>query len=102
MIRIVYRWQVAPKDFETFRGIWRETTNHIHASVAGALGSFMLRSTEDESEVMTVAKWDSLNSWRVFWANDDPREMRGMRRLGMRVSVEIFEDIEDHTRSLGP
>jgi heme-degrading monooxygenase HmoA len=97
MVRIVYRWQVAPNDFETFRKAWRETTNHIHASIAGALGSFMLRSTEDDSEVVTVAKWDSLDSWRHFWANDNPEEMRRMSRWGKRISFEAFEEIEDRT-----
>lgn len=98
MVRVVYRWHVTPEYFEAFREKWRETTNQIHASVAGALGSFMLRSTEDNSEVVTVAKWDSLTSWQDFWVNSDPDEMRGMRRLGKRISVEAFEEIEDHTR----
>ena len=98
MIRVVYRWQVAPQDFEQFKESWRSTTNHIHESVEGALGSFMLRSFEDESEVITVAKWDSLASWKKFWGNDNPKEMEGIRLLGRRISAEAFEEIEDHSR----
>ena len=66
MVRVVYRWQVAPQDFEAFKETWRTTTNRIHESVAGAQGSFMLRSFENESEVITIAKWDSLESWENF------------------------------------
>ena len=98
MVRVIYRWQVAPQDFEEFRKTWRATTNRIHESVDGALGSFMLRSLENESEVITIAKWDSLESWEKFWGNSDPREMQGMRMLAKRVAAEAFDEIEDHTR----
>ena len=98
MIRVVYRWQVAPGDFDAFRETWRATTNRIHETVPGAQGSFMLRSTEDESEVLTIAKWDSLEAWQAFWGSQDPRQMQPMRTLGKRLSVTAFEEIEDHTR----
>ena len=98
MVRVVYRWQVAPDDFEAFNKIWSSTTNSIHQSVEGALGSFMLRSFEDETEVVTIAKWDSLASWKNFWGNADPKEMEAMRKLGKRISADVFEEIEDYTR----
>lgn len=97
MARIVYRWRVAHEHFEAFRENWRAATNHIHDTVAGARGSFMMRSAEDEEVVITVAKWDSLASWRAFWGDQDPEQMQAMRALGERLSVEAFEDIEDHT-----
>ncbi len=98
MARVVYRWRVAPNDFEAFRDAWRATTNRIHETVPGARGSFMLRSSDDEALVVTVAKWDSLAAWEDFWGASNPPEMEVMRRLGERVSVESFEEIEDHTR----
>ncbi len=98
MVRVVYRWKVAPESFEAFRDTWRATTNHIHESVAGALGSFMLRSVDSETEVITIARWDSLESWQTFWGNRNPQQMEGMRALGERISVEVFEEVEDHTR----
>ena len=99
MVRVMYRWRVAPQDFEEFKKTWRLTTNRIHESVTGAQGSLMLRSLESESEVITIAKWDSLESWKEFWGNENPKDMQAMRRLGKRISVEAFEEIEDHTRS---
>ena len=98
MVRVVYRWQVSPEDFDAFKETWRKTTNRIHESVPGAQGSFMLRACEDATEVITIAKWDSLASWQSFWGNTNPKEMQGLRRLGKRVSVDAFEEIEDHTR----
>ena len=58
----------------------------------------MMRSFEDPSEVTTVAKWDSLDDWKTFWGNNNPKEMTGMGVIGTRISVEAFEEIEDHTR----
>ncbi len=99
MARVIYRWQVASSNFEAFRDAWRRATNRIHESVAGAKGSFMLRSAEDSGEVLTIAKWDSIDEWKEFWGNNDnPEAMEEMRRLAKRISVEAFEDIEDHTR----
>jgi heme-degrading monooxygenase HmoA len=95
---VIYRWKVAPEDFEEFKKNWRATTNQIHASVPGALGSFMLRGQENASEVLTIAKWESFESWEQFWGNTNPEEMGDMRKLGKRISVEVYSEIEDHTR----
>ena len=98
MIRIVYRWRVAPEKFDEFQDTWRATTNHIHETVPGALGSFMLRSQGDDTEVLTIARWDSLAAWEAFFKGDNPAQMTRMRELGTRLSVEAFDEIEDHTR----
>ncbi|MCB1801228.1 MAG: antibiotic biosynthesis monooxygenase [Gammaproteobacteria bacterium] len=98
MFRVIYRWEVLPKDFDDFRRVWRVTTNRIHESVPGALGSLMLRANDRHSEVLTVAKWESEESWRRFWGNQDPEEMQGMRKLGKRVSVETYNEVDDYTR----
>ncbi len=98
MVRVIYRWEVAPEDFEAFRNTWRATTNRIHETVDGALGSFMVRSVENESEVLTIAKWDSLASWEKFWGRSNPQAMAALGNLGRRISAEAFEEIEDHTR----
>ncbi len=98
MVRVIYRWQVKVENFDQFKKIWRRTTNRIHESVTGAQGSFMLRSIENETEVLTIAKWNSLSAWKSFWGNENPKEMEAMKKLGKRISVTAFEEIEDHTR----
>ena len=98
MIRVVYRWKVKEENFADFKKVWVRTTNHIHETVPGAPGSFMLRSPEDKTEVLTVAKWDSVESWKAFWSGENPAQMVGMRALGERVSVTHYEEVEDFTR----
>ena len=98
MVRVIYRWRVSAENFEAFQNKWSETTNRIHDTVDGALGSFMLRSIENEDEVLTVAKWTSVESWKSFWGKANPQQMAAMRQLGVRVSAEAFEEVEDHTR----
>lgn len=98
MIRVIYRWQVEPENFESFTRAWRKATHYIHETVPGALGSFMLQACEADSEVLTVARWDSLASWKRFWGNTNPDQMQDMRRLGTRVSAIVYNEIEDFTR----
>jgi len=98
MIRVIYRWRVEPENFPEFKNAWSAATNHIHETVPGALGSFMLRSHENDSEVLTVARWDSVASWKKFWGDAKPAQMEAMRKLGERVSVEGFDEIDDYTR----
>lgn len=98
MIRVVYRWQVQPENFDTFQAIWRKTTNNIHLSVSGAQGSFMLRSVENDTEVLTIAKWTSMEAWQSFWGNKNPQEMQSMMSLAKRIMVEAYEEIEDQSK----
>ena len=98
MVRVVYRWKVEPRNFAAFRESWSATTNRIHDTVSGAMGSFMLRGCESETEVITVAKWDRLESWEAFWQGEDPEAMKGMRMLGERLSAVAYEEVEDLTR----
>ncbi|MEM7358952.1 MAG: antibiotic biosynthesis monooxygenase [Pseudomonadota bacterium] len=98
MVRVVYRWLVAPENFEEFQNSWRSTTNKIHKTVPGAQGSFLLKSCEDSSQVVTIAKWDCLQSWKDFWGDKNPKQMKGMTLLAERVSVEVFEEIDDQSR----
>lgn len=98
MIRVVYRWTVKEGDFRRFQEAWSRTTNKIHETVPGALGSFMLRNPEDPTEVITVAKWDSTQSWKAFWGAENPSEMSDMRRIGMQVSATAYDEIDDFTR----
>lgn len=99
MIRVVYRWKVKEEDFASFQELWARTTNHIHHTVEGALGSFMLRSPEDRTEILTVAKWDSMENWKAFWGAENPSQMKGMRAIGERVSVTVYDEVDDFTRS---
>ncbi|WP_286220582.1 antibiotic biosynthesis monooxygenase family protein [Marinobacter apostichopi] len=98
MIRVIYRWRVSSENFEAFKVAWRHTTNQIHEQVPGALGSFMLKASEAEEEILTIAKWESLEAWQAFWGAQNPEQMEGMRKLGTQLSVQAYDEIEDFTR----
>ncbi|WP_125716469.1 antibiotic biosynthesis monooxygenase family protein [Pseudoalteromonas rubra] len=98
MFRVIYQWQVPTDNMTAFKAVWQNTTDAIHASVDGALGSFMLQSAEHPEKVLTIAKWRSREDWLHFWGNSNPQSMQRMRELAKRISVETFEEIEDRTR----
>jgi len=45
-----------------------------------------------------IAKWDSVESWKTFWGAERPKEMAVMQKLGSRISVNVYEEVEDFTR----
>nr|WP_298790693.1 antibiotic biosynthesis monooxygenase [uncultured Allomuricauda sp.] len=98
MVRILYSWKVAPEKLELFIETWKKTTNKIHKEVKGARGSFMLQNHEDSTVIMTIARWDSLNDWKQFWHENNHSQMGSMHDLGERVSVEIYNEVDDFTK----
>ena len=98
MIRIIYTWQVEPEKHNLFIETWRKTTNTIHEEVKGARGSFMIQNSENDTEIKTIARWDSLEDWEKFWKGSSQKQMGGMHELGHRVSVDIFKEIDDYTK----
>ena len=97
MVRVIYRWRVSSENFDAFRRAWRNTTQTIHQNVEGAKGSLLLRSEDDVTQVLTMATWDSTEHWQRFWGESNPQQMEKMRSLGTRISVEVFEQVEDQT-----
>ncbi|MEM9545177.1 MAG: antibiotic biosynthesis monooxygenase [Bacteroidota bacterium] len=98
MIRIIYSWKVEPENLELFIDTWKKTTNKIHEEIKGARGSFMLQDENDTKNIKTIARWDSLDDWERFWNDSKPRQMSTMHDLGERISVEIFNEVDDFTR----
>ena len=98
MIRIIYNWKVKAENLDLFIATWKKTTNHIHQEVKGARGSFMLQSEEDQGQIKTIARWDSIEDWKKFWKDSQPSQMLSMHELGERTSVEVFKEVDDFTR----
>ncbi|TMP38987.1 antibiotic biosynthesis monooxygenase family protein [Pseudoalteromonas rubra] len=99
MFRVIYRWHVPTENIAEFQATWCATTDAIHESVQGALGSFMLQSADDPNKVLTIAKWRSRADWIHFWDNSNPEQMHKMRLLAERISVETFDEVADRTHS---
>ncbi|MFL7867158.1 antibiotic biosynthesis monooxygenase [Vibrio cincinnatiensis] len=78
--------------------VWSSTTDSIHRTVEGAIGSFMLHSFDKPEKVLTIAKWHSRQDWELFWENSNPEKMQKMREIAERISVESFDEIEDRSK----
>ncbi len=97
MIRVIYRWKVNPEDETKFRAAWVKTTTGIRERTPGARGSMLLQNQQEPTEFITMARWDRLEDWQAFWGETSSADMEVMHALAERVSVEAFEEIEDHT-----
>ncbi|GMM88896.1 antibiotic biosynthesis monooxygenase family protein [Vibrio fortis] len=98
MFRVIYEWRVPADKMDEFQSVWRSATESIHESVEGALGSFMLQSSDTPEKVLTIAKWRSREDWELFWGNRNPEKMQKMRDIAERISVEAFDEVEDRTK----
>ena len=97
MVRIIYRWRVQEADQSKFKSAWAKATTAIRDSTVGARGSVLLRSHQDPTEYITIARWDKIEDWQAFWEDSAQAEMQEMHSLAKRISAEAYEEIEDHT-----
>ncbi|WP_022669114.1 antibiotic biosynthesis monooxygenase family protein [Desulfospira joergensenii] len=97
MIRIAYKWKVQKSNQEKFKTAWAKATSKIRASKNGARGSVLLHSHQDSTEFLTIARWDTIESWQQFWKSPLKKEMQPMHDIAERLSVDVFEEIEDFT-----
>ena len=97
MIRVIYRWKVRKAEESKFKTSWAKATTAIKEATAGARGSVLLRSHQDPTEFITIARWDKLEDWQSFWEDSTRTEMQVMHSLAKRLSAEAYEEIEDHT-----
>ncbi len=57
----------------------------------------LLHSHQDSTEFLTIARWDTIESWQQFWKSPLKKEMQPMHDIAERLSVDVFEEIEDFT-----
>ena len=97
MVRVIYKWKVDPENVPKFKSSWAKTTNTIRETVNGARGSILLKDNETDTIFITIARWDNIESWQLFWKGPAPVEMEVMHKVAERLSVESYEEIEDFT-----
>lgn len=100
MFRVIYEWSVPEHNFDHFKQVWESTTDNIHHTVDGALGSFMLRSSNNPQQILTIAKWRDEAAWQAFFHDANPNAMLQMRQLAERISVNAFYEVEDRTKPI--
>jgi antibiotic biosynthesis monooxygenase (ABM) superfamily enzyme len=93
VIRVIYRWSITPDRQADFAGWWHETTLRIRATQPGALGSTLLRSTDDQAGLIGIARWQSLEELTAFWERMSPLEFPGAELN----SLEILDELDHLT-----
>ncbi len=91
MIRVIYRWEVVPGAEPGFRAWWHHGTLGIRREQAGALGSALLRSHEDPSTFVGLARWRSKADLEAFWEASGGRAFPDARL----TSVEVLDELDD-------
>lgn len=72
---------------------WHEGTLRIRSSRPGALGSTLLAPTGDDSRLVAIARWRSVDDLEAFWANPGGSQFQGAEL----ESTEIYEEVDDLT-----
>lgn len=99
MFHVIYKWIVPAENKASFLENWTQTTNHIHNSIDGALGSFCVESIDHANIILTIAKWQSRKQWEEFIGTAKTGPMNKMHDLAEQISVEGFEQLGDETKS---
>ena len=98
IVRVIYRWHVEKENFPEFKRLWQSATYKVSEKDIGSYGSFLLRSNCDEREVIIIEKWKSISAWKRFEGKLELKETIKASALGDCISVEAYEEIEDHTK----
>lgn len=94
VIRVIYRWSVDSDRRDAFAAWWHSGTLRIRDSQPGALGSALLRPLEDQSHLVAVARWESLEDLERFWGQPAGESFAGSKL----ESAEVFEELDDLSR----
>jgi heme-degrading monooxygenase HmoA len=87
MIRVMYRWTVKNEDIEEFVRTWEEGTLKIQTHCTGAMGSILLRSSENPEHFFGMARWPSKEIWEAA-----QRTMPFLELHGPKPESECFFD----------
>lgn len=99
MFHVIYKWSVPSESKDAFLESWQQTTNHIHETVEGALGSFCIEAADDPQIILTIAKWQTREQWEAFIDTAKTGPMKNMHRLAQRISAEGFYQLGDQTKA---
>ena|ERR1039458_7485826 len=93
VIRVIYRWHIDADRQSDFATWWHDGTLRIRSTQPGAMGSTLLRSTDDENCLIGIARWESKEQLTAFWERMSPLEFPG----AVLQSLEILEEIDHLT-----
>ena len=94
VIRVVYRWRIEAAGHADFAAWWHEGTLRIRSTQPGAMGSTLLRPTDEDDCLIGMARWTTRTHLTAFWDAMGPLEFPG----AVLESLEILEEIDHLTR----
>ncbi len=94
---MIYRWRVEAARRADFATWWHEGTLRIRSTQPGAMGSTLLRATDDDDCLIGIARWESEAELTAFWERMSPLEFSG----AVLASMEILEEIDHLTLERG-
>jgi heme-degrading monooxygenase HmoA len=97
VIRVIYRWRIDADRAADFATWWHEGTLRIRSTQPGAMGSTLLRSTEDDC-LVGIARWETKEQLTSFWERMSSLEFPG----AVMLSLEVLEEIDHLTLESRP
>jgi len=97
VIRIGYRFRIDPERLDEFRAAWRDATEIIRATRAGAHGSTLFIEADDPSRVLLLALWDSREQWQAARDAESaaPEQEAIMLSIGRPEGATVYEILDD-------
>ena len=97
MIRVMYRWTVKKEDQEEFVRTWEEGTLKIQTRCTGAMGSILLRSSENPEHFFGMARWPSKEIWQAAQRTMPLLDLQGPKPESEYFFDELVDIIPEFT-----
>ena len=83
----MYRWTVKKEDIEKFVRTWEEGTLKIQTHCTGAMGSILLRSSENPEHFFGMARWPSKEIWEAAQLTMPLLDLRPSQNISLMNSL---------------
>ncbi len=95
MIRVMYRWTVKEGDEAEFVRTWEQGTRKIQACCEGAMGSILLRSSENPRQFFGLARWPNKEVWEMAQRIMPTLDLAGPMPESQRFFDELIDIIPE-------
>lgn len=93
----MYCWTVKKEDQEEFVRTWEEGTLKIQTRCTGAMGSILLRSSENPEHFFGMARWPSKEIWQAAQRTMPLLDLQGPKPESEYFFDELVDIIPEFT-----